>query len=150
VQRMLLIVKIYSDITVLKCSCRLKWNSLVQYVTWTFQARHVLRKQLSPFTTQNCFSKSIANFVLVFVDLLSNIPLGTTSEPNRRHFFFNFKTATLLNELWNFTVDTHAYCTHFIIDRSINVWLRTGCRTWRFVDRHVTRFWPIGKQKNWT
>jgi hypothetical protein len=68
---MLLIVKIYSDITVLKCSCRLNWNSLVQYVTWTFQARHVLRKQLSPFTTQNCFSKSIANFVLVFVDLLS-------------------------------------------------------------------------------
>jgi hypothetical protein len=48
----------------------------------------------------------------------------------------------LKNELWNFTVDTHAYCTHFIIDRSINVSLRTGCRTWRFVDRHVTRFWP--------
>jgi hypothetical protein len=23
------------------------------------------------------------------------------------------------NELWNFMVDTHAYCTHFIIDRSI-------------------------------
>jgi hypothetical protein len=25
------------------------------------------------------------------------------------------------NELWNFMVDTHAYCIHFIIDRSINV-----------------------------
>jgi hypothetical protein len=23
------------------------------------------------------------------------------------------------NEYWNFMVDTHAYCTHFIIDRSI-------------------------------
>jgi hypothetical protein len=56
----------------------------------------------------------------------------------------------LKNELWNFMVDTHGYCTHFIIDRSINVSLRTSCRTWRFVDRHVTRFWPIGKQKNWT
>jgi hypothetical protein len=22
--------------------------------------------------------------------------------------------------------------------------------TWRFVDRHVIRFWPIGKQENWT
>jgi hypothetical protein len=28
---------------------------------------------------------------------------------------------SLKNELWNFMVDTHAYCTHFIIDRSINV-----------------------------
>ena len=36
---------------------------------------------------------------------------------------------SLKNELWNFMVDTHAYCTHFIIDQSINVSLRTGCRT---------------------
>ena len=34
---------------------------------------------------------------------------------------------SLKNELWNFMVDTHAYCTHFIIDRSINVSLWTGC-----------------------
>ena len=33
----------------------------------------------------------------------------------------------LKNELWNFMVDTHTYCTHFIIDRSINVSLWTGC-----------------------
>jgi hypothetical protein len=31
------------------------------------------------------------------------------------------------NELWKFMVDTHAHCTHFIIDRSINVSLWTGC-----------------------
>jgi hypothetical protein len=31
------------------------------------------------------------------------------------------------NELWNFMVDTHAYCTHFIIDWSINVSLWIGC-----------------------
>jgi hypothetical protein len=34
---------------------------------------------------------------------------------------------SLKNELWNFMVDTHAYCTHIIIDRSINVSLWTGC-----------------------
>ena len=60
---------------------------------------------------------------------------------------------SLKNELWNFMADTHAYYTHFIIDRSINVSLWTRCLlgTWwtrRFVDRHVIRFWPIGKQKN--
>jgi hypothetical protein len=33
----------------------------------------------------------------------------------------------LKNELWNFMVDTHAHCTHFIIDRSINVSLWTCC-----------------------
>jgi hypothetical protein len=27
----------------------------------------------------------------------------------------------------DFMVDTHTYCTHFIIDRSINVSLWTGC-----------------------
>jgi hypothetical protein len=30
----------------------------------------------------------------------------------------------LKNKLWNFMFDTHAYCTHFIIERSINVSLR--------------------------
>ena len=54
----------------------------------------------------------------------------------------------------------HAHCTHFIIDQLIIVLLWSGCTplpprqsmqwTWRFVERHVIRFWPIGKQKNWT
>jgi hypothetical protein len=36
---------------------------------------------------------------------------------------------SLKNELWNFMVDTHAYCTHFINDRSINVSLRLPNKT---------------------
>jgi hypothetical protein len=32
----------------------------------------------------------------------------------------------LKNELWNLMVDPHAYYTHFIIDRSINVFLPIG------------------------
>ena len=30
------------------------------------------------------------------------------------------------NELWNFMVDTHAYCTHFIIERIAPILLLTG------------------------
>ncbi len=57
---------------------------------------------------------------------LSNILFGTTSEPSRRHYKISKQ---LLNELWNFTVDAHAHCTHSIVDRSIIVSFLTGCRT---------------------
>ena len=43
---------------------------------------------------------------------------------------------SLKNELWNVMVDTHAYCTHFIIVRSINVLLWTGCLLGKACSEH--------------
>ena len=45
---------------------------------------------------------------------------------------------SLKNELWNFMVDTRAYFTHFIIDRSINVSLRTGFLLGKARSEHAT------------
>ena len=40
------------------------------------------------------------------------------------------------SELWNFIVNTHAYCTHFIIDRSINVSMWTDCLLGKACSEH--------------
>jgi hypothetical protein len=104
---------------------RLHKMTLEDHLTWTFQGI-VLRKQvLSPHKTVLVSQlPALYLFLLIYylcLAIAEQYPARNDLRITEQTFFFNFKRVKLLNELWNLTVDTHVYCTHFIIDRSINV-----------------------------